>query len=247
MYPEVQALLELQELDRERIELQDQLNQYPGIWEEVKSSLRARQEEYDRAEAAAANYQGDRRRIEQELRLSSEKLKKYQAQQMQVKTSKEFGAISNQIEALRKNIARLEEQGLELINREQEIKDRKVATEASLHEAKTEARTERERIRVQVNEKKKRLTALEKERGRVAGRVDGEALRLYERIRGRWPMDPVVSVRNGSCMGCHFAILPNALVALHKESAIEMCENCGRILSEDETYLAERAEAEAEA
>ncbi|MCB2153341.1 hypothetical protein KQI84_00515 [bacterium] len=239
--------MELQELDREMIELQEQLNQYPGIWEEVKATLRAKQDEFDQADAAAKSYHGDRRRIEQELRLSSEKLKKYQVQQMQVKTSKEYGAISNQIEALRKNIQRLEEQGLELINQEQAIKDNQGVTEKALGEAKADARTERERIREQVNDKKKRLNSLQKDRDKVAAKVDDEALRLYERIRNRWPLDPVVGVRNGSCMGCHYAILPNPLVALHKDAGIETCENCGRILSEDETYEAEKAEAEAEA
>ena len=247
MHPEVHSLLELQELDREMIELQEQLNRYPGIWEEVKEGLRAKQEEFDVAEAADRNYHGDRRRIEQDLRLSSEKLKKYQIQQMQVKTSKEYSAISNQIETLRKSITRLEEQGLDLINREQEIKDRKASTQEALTAAKAQARAERERIRVQVNDKKKRLGSLQSARTKKTNKVDDEVLVLYERIRSRWPADPVVSVRNGSCMGCHFAVLPNGLVAIHKETGIESCENCGRILSEDETYLAERAEAEAEA
>src|SRR5262245_43677967 len=124
MNSEISLLLDLQQIDQEWLELQDQLNRYPGIWDEVKDALRKKTEVVDQAKSAVEDHNKERQRIEKELRSTTEKLKKYQAQQMMVKTSKELTAINAQIDTLKKTITRLEELGLALIEKDESVKKR---------------------------------------------------------------------------------------------------------------------------
>lgn len=235
MHSDVALLLEVQELDVEHLELQEHLNMYPGIWEEVKEDLRKKSAALEKCQAANQDHEKDRQQIERDLRASADTLKKYQAQQMLVKTSKELTAISTQIETLKSSIARLEERGVRLIDQDEAVRAALATAEEEFRQAKARAKTERERIRDQVASKKERMEAVEKARAGIAANIEREALVLYERIRQRWPKNPVVAVRNGSCTGCHYALLPNELVALHHEENIICCDTCSRILSHDET------------
>lgn len=234
-HPEIDLLLELQEMDREIMQLQDALNRYPAMWEEVKEGLRTKTAKVDSLEAAESERMGERRKVEQELRLSMEKLKQYQAQQMLVKTGKELTALSQQIDALKRAIGRLEERGVALLEETGQREELEKAR-AALAEAKAFARTERDRIRDQVNTKKQRIEVLRRDRVAVAARVSAETLEQYELTRNRWQENPVVSVRSGSCTGCHYTVLPNKLVDLHKGEEIHRCDHCGRLLSYDESF-----------
>ncbi|MDK2972679.1 MAG: uncharacterized protein PWP23_2434 [Candidatus Sumerlaeota bacterium] len=236
VHPQISLLLELQEIDSETGQLQQQLNRYPVIWEETKAELRKKTEKVEELHSTIEKRMAERRKTEQELRLSTEKLKQYQSQQMLVKTGKELTAISAQIDSLKKTIARLEERGMQLLEEDPQLNEKTIAAEAELAEAKERARTERNRIRDQVTKKKQRIDALQKARAKTVPKIDAPSLELYERVRKRWPDNPVVPVRNGSCTGCNYALLPNRLVELHRNDSLFQCDHCSRILSEDETF-----------
>lgn len=232
---DVSKLVDLQEIDSQVVEIQGQLNLYPRVWDEVKTELRKLTEEAEAAAKADQDRAAERKRIEQELRIGTDKLLKYQTQQMMVKSSKELTAINSQIDSLKKTMARLEEQGLAILNSEDEAKARIANSAKAVADAKAKAKTERERIRKQVDAKTKNLEALKKERQKIAAKVSEDSLETYERVRRRWPINPVVPVRNRSCTGCQWQILPQKMVELHTADHLALCDNCGRILSEDQT------------
>lgn len=237
MNPEIQKLLEVQEIDAELLELQTQLNNFPAIWEEMKHRLRKKTEAFEQAAARDSNNESERKRIEAELRANTEKLKKYQAQQMLVKTSKELSAISTQIDGVKKTIQRLEESGTLLLDSSNEVQEKAEQAKAELDAQKDKARDERDRLRKQVSTKKARIAQLQAAREQLVGKVDADHLKRYETVRRRHPGDAIVSVRNGSCLGCHFAVLPNRLVVVRLGEEPVTCDNCGRILSQDEDYV----------
>ena len=237
---DVNKLVDLQEIDSQVVEIQGQLNLYPRVWDEVKTDLRKLTEQADAAAKADKDRAADRKRIEQELRISTDKLIKYQAQQMMVSSSKELTAINNQIESLKKTIGRLEEQGLAVLNGEDEMKGRIEGSNAALAEARKKAKVEQERIRRQVEAKKAKLASLKSDRDKIARKVSPDSLETYERVRRRWAVNPVVPVRNRSCTGCQWQILPQKMVELHQADHLALCDNCGRILSEDQTPTEEQ-------
>lgn len=242
MLHDLKLLLEIQELDVEIIELNNQLAKYPVIWEEVKQQVAKDKETHERALKAHERHERERRRIEQKIRMFSEDLRRSQTKQQTVKTSKEYEALAKQIDTLKQKLSQLEEQGLELINKDEEVVNAIESTKDSYEKAQEFYKTEKERIRGQFNEKKTRIAELEKEKERLMGRVADKIASMYNRLTRQHPGSAAVPVRSGSCSGCHFGLLPNDLVKLHRGDSVIHCPNCNRILTEDEDYVPEEQE-----
>lgn len=75
--------------------------------------------------------------------------------------------------------------------------------------------------------REKELTA---QRGVVAAKAVPDALRLYERVRGKFPTDAVVPVTNNACPGCFIGVGPQIIVQISRGEALQKCQSCGRIL-----------------
>ena len=243
MLSDVQTLLDIQEIDKEALELNTQLARYPVIWEEVKSRLAKKKQAVAQAVEAKDKHIKLRRQTEQKLRLFSDDLRRFQTQQGTVKTAKEYEAMNKQVEGIKEKVSLLEKSGLDLIGQDEKVDaDIKSANE-ELKKVEGTYNSEKERIRVQFNEKKSRIAALEAEKQKIMQRVSPELSSVYDRINRRHPGSAIVPVRSGSCTGCHFSLLPNVLVDVHREEKPTFCPNCGRLMSHDETYTREEAGA----
>jgi len=236
MLDSISKLLELQDIDSRISELQEQLNRYPKIWDEMKEQLRKKTEKLEKAKSEESDHSKERRRIEMELRTGAEKLKKFQSQQMMIKSPKELTAIESQIQNLKKQNATNEKIGLELLEKDESVRQKISETQTDLDKLKEKAKTERDRIRKLVNEKQKEITHLKSERQKLVPSLEKSSLKIYTRANNRWPGNAIVEVRNGSCSGCFFALLPNKLIEVHQGDSIVLCDNCGRILSHDESF-----------
>ncbi len=249
MVPDVRQMLEIQEIDKELIELKAQIARYPVVWEQTKSKLAAAKKRLDDAKSALDNHHLDRRRIEKALREQTDLLRKYQVQTNMVKSQKELTALSTQIEGIRARISQLEREGLDELEREPLLKEEVAKAEAAWAEVEAAARTERSRIKSQMADKKAAVEALEARRTALFAGLPDKSRQLYERINRRHPGSAVVPVvrreekaaKKGSpdaykfsCGGCNFEVLHHARAAVHKGDTIQTCDSCGRILSHDE-------------
>ena len=236
MLADIRVLLEIQELDKEILELRSQLSKYPVIWEEVKTKLTQKKEAVEAARENREKHIKERRRVEARLRVFSDELRRSQTQQTAIQTSREYEAINKQIDATKKKIAQAEEQGLALIDKDDEMENSVTAAEAELKKLEELYSREKERIRDQFNEKKTHAEKLEKEKAKQLARVAPEYLQAYERVSRRYPGSALAAVHGASCSGCHWQLVPNQMVHLHTQAAITFCTNCNRILTEDEDY-----------
>ena len=71
-------------------------------------------------------------------------------------------------------------------------------------------------------------TSLERERERLAERLDRRWLSLYERSLARYGAG-LVAVRQRVCQGCRLR-LPTAAAPSPGEAHLHLCEGCGRLL-----------------
>ncbi len=238
-------LREIQELDKERYEVEEQLRQYPALWSSIKKKLAEQERELKAAEQAESEFHKIRHRFESEIRVGRDLRKRYESQVSLIRTQREVTALSSQMDQTRQRVAKLEAELAILNEREPGLTERKKQAKAAFEETRVHAREERERIRQQIAEKKARLAEIEAARKRLAPRVAPELLSRYDILSRRWPGSVLVTVRNGSCQGCHMTILPQKMVVIHKGEEIAQCDNCGRLLSHDEDYQPAGAAAEA--
>ena len=169
------------------------------------------------------------------IKESQELIKKYEKQSDNVKNNREFEAINKEMEM----------QTLEVKLSEKHIKD---ATEDLAEKAKQlelakkgvgvketnlkGKKGELEKIVAETDKEEKHYKKLE-EAARSA--VDERLLLSYDKIRNNYRNGlAVVPVERDSCGGCFNAIPPQKQSEIKQRKKIIVCENCGRILVDDD-------------
>ncbi|MDP4282830.1 MAG: C4-type zinc ribbon domain-containing protein [Bacteroidota bacterium] len=162
-------------------------------------------------------------------------IKKYEKQSDNVKNNREFEAINKEMEM----------QSLEIKLAEKHIKDatEELAEKAKhLELAKKAVATKETNLKGKKSELEKIIAETDKEEKHYkkledAARtgVDERLLASYDRIRNNYRNGlAVVPVERDSCGGCFNAIPPQKQSEIKQRKKIIVCENCGRILIDDE-------------
>jgi predicted nucleic acid-binding Zn-ribbon protein len=164
-------------------------------------------------------------------------IKKYEKQTENVKNNREFEAINKEIEM----------QTLEMKLAEKHIKDanEEIADKARLLDtAKKNIAAKDANLKHKKGELEKIIGETEKEedefRQEAAGakeKVDPRLLASYERIRKNYRNGlAVVPILRDACGGCFNAIPPQRQSEIRQRKKIIVCENCGRILVDEELH-----------
>ena len=162
-------------------------------------------------------------------------VKKYEKQSANVKNNREFEAINKEVEM----------QQLEVKLAEKHIKDatEEIAEKAVLLEkAKKNSAVKEVVLATKKGELEKIIAANEKEEKHfnklsveAKQHVDSRLLASYEKIRKSYRNGlAVVPVERDACGGCFNAIPPQKQSEIKQHKKIMICENCGRILVDEE-------------
>jgi predicted nucleic acid-binding Zn-ribbon protein len=178
----------------------------------------------------------DRRKVlSDEIADLSESLKKYQSQQKAVKTNKEYGALLNEIDGVKKEIRTREDEILSLDEvaaedeKQSETHDDTFPAEAAGYEEQmTEWRAEQAALTVEIDAGEKRAAELRKQ-------VDRKLLAVFDRIaksRAGIAVARVTMVGNqtAACSACNVRLRPQLLSDLRLSKETIHCESCKRIL-----------------
>ncbi len=166
---------------------------------------------------------------------SESMLKKYEKQSSNVKNNREFEAINKEIEM----------QQLEIELAKKHIKDAEgeIALKAvNLEEAKKNIDVKDGVLQTKKSELDKIIAANEKEEKQLnklateaKAAVEPRLLVSYEKIRSNYRNGlAVVPVERDACGGCFNAIPPQKQSEIRQHKKIMICENCGRILVDEE-------------
>jgi predicted nucleic acid-binding Zn-ribbon protein len=164
-------------------------------------------------------------------------VKKYEKQSENVKNNREFEAINKEVEM----------QQLEIKLAEKHIKDanEEIAEKAvTLDRAKKNIAAKEGVLATKKAELEKIIVANEKEEKHLLKlaadakeHVDPRLLASYEKIRHSYRNGlAVVSVERDACGGCFNAIPPQKQSEIRQHKKIMICENCGRVLVDEDTY-----------
>ena len=227
-------LYALQQVDLGLDELQEMKGDLPHVVAELDGKIRSREETKKSMEDLIKESIVRRNAVDGEIIALRENIEKYKTQQFQVKTNKQYDALSREIDTAHDKIGKLQ--------KEMEGLEGKAAM------AKQDLESigpEMEQMAVELKEKKAELEKVNKEheeeelklnhqREKIVVKVDKADLRSYERIRKAKDGKAVVPVRRNACGGCFKRVPPQTVLELRKNSKIISCEHCGRILVSDE-------------
>ena len=226
----LKALEELQQIDLELGEVRGRLAELPGRRAKVDESIAVARKAYDEAKARLETNERERRQIESLLGMERDKVKKWEGRLGEIRTPREYAALSREIDIARKTNDGQSEQVKALTavatdlqksldDLGEALSEREMAAQGEIAELDRARTTEEERV-----------AALEARRSEAAKTVDPGLLGKYENIKKRRAGIAVAQVVGMSCKGCHRNIPPQLAITLQRANSIETCPNCHRII-----------------
>lgn len=173
--------------------------------------------------------------LDGELADLAEKLKKYQQQLMSVKTNREYGALLNEMDGVKREVRTredeflsLEEQLAALKKEAEEMSASFPKEEAGYEEQMTDWRSEQAILAREIEE-------AETKAGELRNALDKRLLSTFDRIakvRAGVAVARVVMVdqKNAACSSCNVRLRPQLLSDLRLSKETIICESCKRIL-----------------
>jgi hypothetical protein len=227
---EIVNLIKLQELFLEKQKKSKERNTLPAELEGADRSYREKLEAIEHLKTTLEETETSRRAGEGRLSELSEKLKKYQTQLMGVKNSREYGAMLNEIDQVKRALKEAEDEVVGLMEKaesarqELEARSAKLPEETEEHEITlSDWRETQKRIDRELEELARMTTEVEKS---FPPRRLAEIYRLFERKGGH----AVVQAVAGSCSACHVRLRPALYQALRLSGEVITCDSCKRIL-----------------
>lgn len=226
----LQKLVELQGYDAKLAHIESLKGDLPLLIRRLEDSLKEQQEKLADNETKYQDYQKERGICEMDAESLESRQKKYQAQLFEVKTNREYDAITHELDTLKQTKSEKETRILELLDLEAEMKD-------SLEEMAEEIETLEADLQIKTRALKERMAETEKDeiylkdkRSQLVSRLKPQIVSTYERILKAKKGQAVVSVDRGACGGCQIALPPQKILEVRKMDRIHLCEVCGRIL-----------------
>ncbi len=164
-----------------------------------------------------------------------ELIKKYEAQQMNVRNNREYDSLSKEIEYQTLE-AQLAEKKMKEFSAEVEIKTQMVnQVEEELQERRDDLEEKKAELNDIIAETEKDEKALLEESEKQKVIIDDRLLLAYQRIRNNARNGlAVVPVERDACGGCFNKIPPQRHLDIRMHKKIIVCEYCGRILIDEE-------------
>lgn len=232
------ALLRLQFIERQLAQVRSRLKSRQNASAAQQRRIDQVNSDYDALHLKAQTRQKDADRLNLDLKAGEENVSKYRTALNTAKTNKEYAAILTQINTLKADNAKVEDDVLKIM---QEVD----AVKAEAEKVKALAAVEGGRL-AEIDKSNSqeiaRLAAmkddLSRQRAEAAAAVPPEALAVFERISISYDGEGMAMIEvHGKrpphdyvCGGCYMSIAAEHANALKVRDEIRTCNNCGRIL-----------------
>ena len=162
-------------------------------------------------------------------------IKKYEAQQSNVRNNREYDSLSKEIEFQKLEIELCEKRIKEYTN-ELNSKKELVETSKTLYEErKKDLESKKSELDEIINETRVEEEKLEKKAETIKKNIEERLLTAFERIRKNARNGlAVVTIQRDACGGCFNKIPPQRRLDISSRKKVIVCEYCGRILVDDE-------------
>jgi uncharacterized protein len=230
MLPEIEQLLIIQDRDQKTKALQNELSSIPLERQRIEQNLKSRNDAFDQIKLRSKEVEVQRKNLELDANTRRETIAKYKTQQSQTRKNEEFQALGQSIAHLEKEIERIEDQEIILMEQGETASRQIQQAEAELKANRSQAEQQLAALtrKQETLEQRLRETALEREA--LAKAIDPDLLSRYQRLFVSKDGNPIVPVEHEVCMGCH---MKNTTTTVHRAKLareIVYCEQCGRIL-----------------
>ena len=222
-------LIEIQNFDNEINDTNSKIDKIPDEIAQLEKEIDQAKGALEEKQKRMQDIRKDYKMKEGDCAENENKIKKLNTQTTVVKTNEEYRAMISEIEYLKNENKRIEDEMMNLLEEEEKLKN-------TIGEIETETKKF-------IDEKTNAISLLKKNKDELVERFEQLKIRfensfaklpkdvkgLYEKIK-KVRGNAVSLIENETCAGCSSILTPQFLNELKKRSEILLCDNCGRIL-----------------
>jgi len=234
MLKDLDLLIKLQEIDNQLDEIQSDKGDLPEQLEHLNQSLNSLKTKLRESDSKLASIEINIREQKQSREDAKERLKKSQSILYSVKTTREYDAISSEIDQAKSQIIDRERHIIALQNEQTHLtKVREGYTEklATLQAEFTERQKEAQERLDQTQDDETELRA---DRESLAGQIKRPIYTHYDRIRKIRDGFGVARLNGTACGYCFSTIPAQRIAEIRKMEELILCEVCGCVLVKSE-------------
>lgn len=170
-----------------------------------------------------------------EIKEAEALIKKYEAQQMNVRNNREFDSISKEIEFQTLEIELCNKNIREFTKQIEEKKETIEKSRSQLQEREKDLSGKKEELDAIISDTKKEEDKLIEKSKDIQKQIDPRLLTAYKKIRANARNGlAIVTIQRDACGGCFNKIPPQRQLDIKTRKKIIVCEYCGRILIDEE-------------
>jgi uncharacterized protein len=225
------TLIDLQGFDTRLAALDAEAARLPKQIEAIQASLAEAKKAVDAIKTKSDAARKDLRTKEKDLEVVTGKRTKAEGRLWEVKNNTEYSAVLSEIEAIKQEKARGEEEILALMELQERLAVEGRDADSRLKAREEQAKQDEAVVRKKLAAVESELTGLRADRNSRAKELPRPLLADYEKILKARGGIAVASVNSSAiCGGCRMSIRPQAIQELKAAQAPMLCENCGRYL-----------------
>jgi uncharacterized protein len=244
MSPDLERLVQLQELDNAIEEAKRKIATHPQRLGEADARLHDAEQHVETARQRLKDNHDARRALEKDAAVFQARLTKFKDQLSEVKTNREYQAIQHEIATAQGELGGVEEKVLERMLEADVIAVDLTAAEADLARQQKAISAEKTALEEELIRVQKAMADASARRVSLTAAAEPRLIALFEQVaRARKGVAISIATRDGSCSICHVRLRPAVFQMVRQNDRIIQCESCQRILY----YVPPAAPAEASA
>ncbi len=232
MNPDLEKLLELQQVDREIGRLKDEVAALPRRVAVIEHKLADSKAQVEKAKAAIKADEAARRKHESDIQSQQQKISKYREQSLDVKTNEQYKALMHEIEFAEQEIRICEDRILEIML-DAELREKQLKTADAEMKAETaEIEKEKAEVRARTSEDEEQLKKWVSRQQELRAGISPDVLPHYDRV-SKLRGSAISEARDHKCAACNVMLRPQVFNDTLSNDKILTCDSCGRILYND--------------
>jgi predicted nucleic acid-binding Zn-ribbon protein len=226
----LEILFELQQLDNKLKKLEISSKEIPMAIKKLEAERDGKVSIIENTKAKLNTNVKAREKLEKEILLVKEKIKKYKDQMSKATTNKEYQGFTNEIKYEEENIASIEEKVLEKMLESDEIMAEIRASEEEFNQISGQYNEKIKELNQLMENNKQKSQSVAVEKNDIRSKVPAKLLTMYDKLAKQKFGIAVSLVETEFCGVCNVKIRPQRVNELIASKEISFCESCGRIL-----------------
>jgi hypothetical protein len=231
---ETKKLIELQEIDKQIMQLESRLEEIPNDIRAIEEDYRFFEESFINAEKSLKNIQVQKKDKDNDIQSIEEEIKKHQMELNNLKSNDAYSAVLKAIEICNEKKRAAEDEILAMMEKEEQLIAVRKDSEKKLKEKKDSS----VRAIAELNSEIQRLKTLLEEtnglRAEATNNIEQGILYKYENLKRRKHGIAIVPLEEDSCGGCHVMFTAQQVSNVIRGNELVICNTCMRIVYFDE-------------